>query len=179
MCNECYVMPPYFKEELQVNTSWGGQSQYSCLDWATGHVGQALRGWFQGTSRTLPLHKRKAVLGITLNYIWWFSCKSETLGCIEHPFIAITLKSTLSWRVSIHYSLILESNRSVLKLSILDRNTWYYITVYSKNFGTVEYIDCIYAEGLYFPNECPGYDTKQSDGEIPVMLELWGTGTTT
>ena len=23
-------------------------------------------------------------------------------------------------------------------------------------------------------NECPGYDTKQSDGEIPVMLELWG-----
>ena len=23
------------------------------------------------------------------------------------------------------------------------------------------------------PKECPGYDTKQSDGEIPVMLELW------
>ena len=23
-------------------------------------------------------------------------------------------------------------------------------------------------------NECPGYDTKQSDGETPVMLELWG-----
>ena len=22
-------------------------------------------------------------------------------------------------------------------------------------------------------NECPGYDTKQSDGEAPVMLELW------
>ena len=22
-------------------------------------------------------------------------------------------------------------------------------------------------------NECPGYDTKQSDGEVPVMLELW------
>ncbi len=21
--------------------------------------------------------------------------------------------------------------------------------------------------------ECPGYDTKQSDGEVPVMLELW------
>ncbi len=21
---------------------------------------------------------------------------------------------------------------------------------------------------------CPGYDTKQSDGEAPVMLELWG-----
>ena len=24
------------------------------------------------------------------------------------------------------------------------------------------------------PNECPGYDTKQSNGEVPVMLELWG-----
>ena len=23
-------------------------------------------------------------------------------------------------------------------------------------------------------NECPGYDTKQSDGELPVMSELWG-----
>ena len=23
-------------------------------------------------------------------------------------------------------------------------------------------------------NECPGYDTKQSGGETPVMLELWG-----
>ena len=23
-------------------------------------------------------------------------------------------------------------------------------------------------------NECPGYDTKQSDSEVPVMLELWG-----
>ena len=24
------------------------------------------------------------------------------------------------------------------------------------------------------PNECPRYDTKQSDGKIPVMLDLWG-----
>ena len=23
-------------------------------------------------------------------------------------------------------------------------------------------------------NECPGYDTKQSDGEVPAILELWG-----
>ena len=21
---------------------------------------------------------------------------------------------------------------------------------------------------------CPGYDIKQSDGEVPVMMELWG-----
>ena len=28
------------------------------------------------------------------------------------------------------------------------------------------------------PNECPVYDTKQSDGEVPVMLELWGMQST-
>ena len=27
--------------------------------------------------------------------------------------------------------------------------------------------------GAVSHNECPGYDTKQSDGEVPVMLELW------
>ena len=27
-------------------------------------------------------------------------------------------------------------------------------------------------------NECPRYDTKQSDGEVPVMLELWGMRST-
>ena len=34
-------------------------------------------------------------------------------------------------------------------------------------------INCISTEGLDFTNECPGYDTKQSDDQIPVMLELW------
>ena len=33
--------------------------------------------------------------------------------------------------------------------------------------GAVEYTDC-------FSGERPGYDTQQSDGEVPVMLELWG-----
>ena len=28
------------------------------------------------------------------------------------------------------------------------------------------------------PNECPGYDTKQFDAEVPVMLELWGMRST-
>ena len=41
--------------------------------------------------------------------------------------------------------------------------------------GAVEYTDCISAEGQDSPNECPGYDTKQSDGEALVMLDLWRT----
>ena len=38
----------------------------------------------------------------------------------------------------------------------------------------VEYTDCISSEGQDAYDECPGYDTKQSDGEAPVMLELRG-----
>ena len=37
----------------------------------------------------------------------------------------------------------------------------------------VDYTDCISAEGLDSPNECPVYDTKQSDDEAPVMI--WWT----
>ena len=35
---------------------------------------------------------------------------------------------------------------------------------FAKSAGAVEYTDC--------PNECSIHDTKQSDGEVPVMLEL-------
>ena len=28
------------------------------------------------------------------------------------------------------------------------------------------------------PNECPGYDTKQSDGEVPAVQELWAMRST-
>ena len=44
----------------------------------------------------------------------------------------------------------------------------------SQSAGAVEYTDCISAKWLNSPNECPRYDTKQSDDEAPVMLELWG-----
>ena len=41
-----------------------------------------------------------------------------------------------------------------------------------------EYTDCISIEGYDSLRQCLGYDTKQSDGEIPVMLELWGMQST-
>ena len=49
--------------------------------------------------------------------------------------------------------------------------------IFAQSAGAVEYTDCFSAEG-YPPNECPGYDTKQSDGEVPAMLELWGMQST-
>ena len=43
----------------------------------------------------------------------------------------------------------------------------------AQSAGAVEYTDCFSAEGNPH-NECTGYDTKQSDSKVPVMLELWG-----
>ena len=42
--------------------------------------------------------------------------------------------------------------------------------------GAVEYTNCTTAEGydLFPPPSVLVYDTKQSDGEVPIMLELWG-----
>ena len=42
----------------------------------------------------------------------------------------------------------------------------------AQSAGAVEYTDCTSAGGKTHPNECPGYDTKQSDGEVPVMLDI-------
>ena len=44
----------------------------------------------------------------------------------------------------------------------------------AQSAGAAEYTDCISAEGQNFLDDYPGYDTKQSDRETLVMLELWG-----
>ena len=67
-------------------------------------------------------------------------------------------------------------------------NTWFYNTHCTNDWRlfslvqsavVVEYTDCFTAERSDPPPiKCPIYDTKQSDGEFPVMLELWGTQST-
>ena len=37
-----------------------------------------------------------------------------------------------------------------------------------------EYTACLSAERWDLLPEYPGFDTKQSHGEVPVILELWG-----
>ena len=46
----------------------------------------------------------------------------------------------------------------------------------AQSAGAVEYIDCISAEVSNFPNKCPEFSTKQSDGEALVMMEFWECG---
>ena len=43
----------------------------------------------------------------------------------------------------------------------------------AQSTGTAEYTNCISVD-----IKCPRYDTKQSDVEAPVMLELWGMQST-
>ena len=40
--------------------------------------------------------------------------------------------------------------------------------------GAVEYTDPLQRGKTPAPNEFHGYDTKHSNSEVPVMLELWG-----
>ena len=52
--------------------------------------------------------------------------------------------------------------------------------LFTQSAGAVEYTDCTFNRGLRPPptNECSGYDTKQSDGEVPVMLGIGGIQST-
>ena len=52
-------------------------------------------------------------------------------------------------------------------------NTWFQLFFLAQLAGTVEFTNCISAEEKDSSNEFPGYDTKQSDAEVPVMLKLW------
>ena len=54
-------------------------------------------------------------------------------------------------------------------------NIQYSLVYVAKLAGIVEYTDCTSADPA---NKCLGYDIKQSDGEVPVMLELWGMWST-
>ena len=65
--------------------------------------------------------------------------------------------------------IFLTSSQTKLRKGI-GQLTWYIVQL----AGAVEYTDCIVAKGKDLTNECPSYDTKQSDGEAPVMLEFWG-----
>ena len=56
----------------------------------------------------------------------------------------------------------------------INRIIYIYIYIYThtlaQSTGAVEYTDCT--------NECLGYDAKQFDGEVPVILGLWGMWST-
>ena len=67
-----------------------------------------------------------------------------------------------------------------LTLSIHLHTVKWFQVLLAQSAGAVEYTDCPSTDAEDPPpNECPGYSTKEFDGEVPVMLELRGMRSTT
>ena len=77
--------------------------------------------------KSLMIITHRDVLDIILSYIQ--SSSFRALGNEKYSFIAITPRSTLTRADSNYLGPIYESNRSVLKICVLDRNSWYHITL--------------------------------------------------
>ena len=54
----------------------------------------------------------------------------------------------------------------------------YTIVLSNYSYGLKEKQFTTWVSGYDQKSGCPGYDTKQSDGEVPAMLELWGMRST-
>ena len=78
-----------------------------------------------------------------------------------------TINSAKSW-IRLHFGIMLLGEACI----------HLFIHQLAQLAGAAEYTNCSSAEENNSPNECPGYDTKQSDDEAPVMLTLWGTRST-
>ena len=65
----------------------------------------------------------------------------------------------------------------MLNWIIWNKTVWHLTLYIGQSAGAVEYTASL-QRGKTPPNECPGYDTKQSDGEVPAVLELWGMQST-
>ena len=69
-------------------------------------------------------------------------------------------------------------NRRSLFLSIylsiyLSKSAHIYLSIYlTLSISLYLYCPVSWGSRMHRPNECPGYDTKKSDGEVPAMLEL-------
>ena len=62
------------------------------------------------------------------------------------------------------------------QIYMLHRNVY---TKYCPAGGGCRLLRPLLCRGVrHLPNKGPGYDTEQSDGEVPVMLELWGMPST-
>ena len=77
--------------------------------------------------RKFDLQSLKCPMSMILNHLWWWGFSSGILMSVKSLFIIITHWFTLS--ASTCQGLIYEFNKSVWKLLVLDRNTWYHITV--------------------------------------------------
>ena len=131
----------------------------------------------------------------SLTWCWlWFL--RHCYWSLARRYISAISVYNQPWLCTMNVNSLIKENGSILKKK--PRSTWY---------PTETMMDADYTDGLVLLtntpaqarpvgwgrgihrllfcwgvrlhlNKCPGYDTKQSDGEVPVMLELWGMRST-
>ena len=67
---------------------------------------------------------------------------------------------------------LIKKKYHLINISVLIYINVIAISVIAQLTGAVEYIECCSAKSKTPSNKCPGYNTKQSDDEASVTLEL-------
>ena len=126
--------------------------------------------WSAGTAKSTILIIIKSGL---LAGIRWSACMSQRSLCVCKSY------RTYGWHFLgqvLGCALLLLKFIETTQLFVFDSNIWSHMSVIPVSWGCR--IHRLYlCRGLRPPNECLGYDTKQSDDEVSVMLELWGIQT--
>ena len=114
-------------------------------------------------------------------YIWhstiwsWGSSIAGALENAKYPFIAFSARVLFKGEIELYHG---------FEFNFFDLKLWFELFKIEQfsdltlcialSAGAVQYTDSTFADRLDVLNECPRYDTKQSDDEVPVLLELRG-----
>ena len=147
------VLPLYTERCVFDSSSWLGQERHLWL-----------RPYFTQLCTTCP---------VCLN---WMSCEMGGKWPYNCCFVGSHLQDLLKTARCIHvlFATSFFSNCFVRVQVVHAYNRTNTTNIFAQSSGAVEYTDSFSAKSSSPPNECPGYDTKQSDGEVRVILELWG-----
>ena len=165
------MVPSFCTELMNVSFSWLAKTNVSIRK----------SPWNTLTSLSSFSHKFSACF-VRLTWIVWEMGGKWPNNCcfVKHCFQAvrkILVKFPSSFfyqrfiQVRSGFNYFVQWHMSLCGFSNLKSNI-------AQSAGTVEYIDFTSAEVVRRPNECPVYDTKQSDDEVPVMLWFWGMWST-
>ena len=120
-----------------------------------------------------------------ITFYSWEKSGKERKKCISNELQSSTKKHVLSVPVQVSFSkwsLFFSQDQSyehrvrIEPMSNVSQVNWLFYT--TQYFPSPVGWGCKIHRGVRLPNECPRYDTKRSDGEAPVMLELWGMRST-
>ena len=99
-------------------------------------------------------------------YLYWTELfKIELFICIKMDLALNNLQRLICHKTQTNKQTNKHKEFCGLKNDIRIKECKPHTNIIAQSAGGVEYTDP--------PNEYPGYDTKQSDGEVPVMLGLW------